>query len=279
MSITSLARAPRRPPDEAGESALVRLFEVDPDLGRCLTPEEHHSVDSLVVPARTVPDNHVEVSTLLVEANAFGALVLEGMLIRHVRIGDRPSLRLLGSGDVFFIGGEPSTGLLAESRCSADAGTRIALLGKNILIAAHRAPRILQGLLARIAEQAERDAAHLAISQLPRVEHRLMAIMWLLAEKWGYVTPAGTVLPLSLTHETLGGLIGARRPTVSLALGELAERGQLRRGDRGWLIVEPPPDASADWQVADAPHARLTPGDDVAFSSQLVLTGRRGARG
>ena len=34
-------------------------------------------------------------------------------------------------------------------------------------------------------------------------------MMWLLAESWGQVTSAGTTLPLTLTHDTLGGLVGA----------------------------------------------------------------------
>ena len=37
------------------------------------------------------------------------------------------------------------------------------------------------------------------------------------------------IVPLALTHRLLGQLVGARRPTVSTALGELAERGELVR--------------------------------------------------
>jgi hypothetical protein len=98
-------------------------------------------------------------------------------------------------------------------------------------------------LFIHMAEQSERAAAHIAISQLPRVEERLMAMMWLLAERWGYVTEAGTVVPLALTHETLGELIGSRRPTVTLALGKLTQRGALGKDDRGWLIVGSPPES------------------------------------
>ncbi|HUE25664.1 MAG TPA: helix-turn-helix domain-containing protein, partial [Solirubrobacteraceae bacterium] len=75
----------------------------------------------------------------------------------------------------------------------------------------------------------------------PRVDQRLLAVMWLLAESWGRVTPAGTTLPLSLTHDALGALIGARRPTVTLALRELTERGAVIRQDQGWLLLEAPP--------------------------------------
>jgi CRP-like cAMP-binding protein len=133
------------------------------------------------------------------------------------------------------------------------------LLGSHILIAARRFPQIVRGLLARLAEQSEQEAAHLAISQLPRVPQRLMAIMWLLAEKWGYVTPGGTVLPLALTHETLGGLIGARRPTVTLGLRELSERGRLVKQDKGWLIIESSGGAIASMRQLDEPHVLRFP--------------------
>ena len=53
----------------------------------------------------------------------------------------------------------------------------------------------------------------------------------------GKVTPAGIRLQLSLTHEMLGRLIGARRPTVTLALKELAEQNSVIRQDSGWLIT------------------------------------------
>jgi hypothetical protein len=106
------------------------------------------------------------------------------------------------------------------------------------------------------------------------VDQRLLAILWLLAESWGHVTPAGTRLPLTLTHDALGGLIGARRPTVTLALGDLTERGAIVRQDRGWLLLEAPAEpsrpaptvASLDVLIDDLPSgwestapARLSP--------------------
>jgi hypothetical protein len=49
-----------------------------------------------------------------------------------------------------------------------------------------------------------------------------------------------------LTHRILGQLVGARRPTVSTALSELAERKELvRRPDGSWLLRGDPPDAES----------------------------------
>ncbi|HYB26161.1 MAG TPA: helix-turn-helix domain-containing protein [Solirubrobacteraceae bacterium] len=140
--------------------------------------------------------------------------------------------------------------------------TRLVLLGDELLVAARRWPSIVSCLHTRMFEDSEDLVRQLAICQLPRVEDRIMAMMWLLAESWGRVTPAGIKLPLSLTHEVLGGLIGARRPTVTIALSKLAERGSLhRRGDE-WLILEAP----------------ATPVSTEPKAPQLLLTAPAGSR-
>jgi hypothetical protein len=60
------------------------------------------------------------------------------------------------------------------------------------------------------------------------------------------------VVPLALTHEALGRLIGARRPTVTLALKALgAQERLLRRGDGAWLL--------ADGDLTTLPHRELSP--------------------
>ena len=57
----------------------------------------------------------------------------------------------------------------------------------------------------------------------------------LLADRWGRVTPDGIVVDLALTHELIGHLVGGRRPTVTLALAELAESGRARPQERRCL--------------------------------------------
>jgi CRP/FNR family cyclic AMP-dependent transcriptional regulator len=51
---------------------------------------------------------------------------------------------------------------------------------------------------------------------------RLLALMWSLADRRGIVREDGVYVPLSLTHETLAQMIGARRPTVTLGLKALS---------------------------------------------------------
>jgi hypothetical protein len=182
----------------------------------------------------------VKLSELLHETNAFAALVVDGMLLRALRIGEQPSLRIFGPGELVATGAAPSSMFLAQSEFRAVEPTQLALLGIEFLAGARRCPRLVAGLQARMADGAERLAVQMAICQQPRVQDRILAMMWLLAESWGRVTSAGTMLPLALTHETLGGLVGARRPTVTLALRELTERGALVHQSPGWLLLEAP---------------------------------------
>jgi CRP-like cAMP-binding protein len=82
------------------------------------------------------------------------------------------------------------------------------------------------------------------ITQVNRVDSRLLLLMWQLAERWGRVSTDGITVPVGLTHETLAMLVGARRPTVTTALGRLARAGDLERVDEGWLLRGDPPPLS-----------------------------------
>jgi hypothetical protein len=79
-------------------------------------------------------------------------------------------------------------------------------------------------------------------------------MLWLLAESWGKVTSAGTLLPLHFTHEALGAMVGARRPTVTLALGELADSGAVVQRDGGWLLLQPPVERRREMKGVEAPR-------------------------
>jgi hypothetical protein len=220
--------------------STVRLLDADPDLAAFLTTEDLAEAKRVSLPVHTVLKSDADVGAVLQRMNAFGAIVLDGMLLQRIGLGDQLAVRLLGPGDVASAPGPARPMLLSESSCHAAVATSLAILGQEMLVAAHRWPRLVGGLHIRMGQQAERLAAQLAICQLPRVDQRLLALMWLLAESWGRVTSAGTALPLTLTHETLGALVGARRPTVTLALQELADRGAMVHQDSGWLLLEEP---------------------------------------
>ena len=75
-----------------------------------------------------------------------------------------------------------------------------------------RYPEITAALFDRLTERSLRLATTQAISQLTRVDRRLKALFWHLAERWGRVSGDGVIVPLALTHRILGQLVGARRP-------------------------------------------------------------------
>jgi CRP-like cAMP-binding protein len=58
-----------------------------------------------------------------------------------------------------------------------------------------------------------------------------------LADRFGKVTPAGITIPIRLTHQDLGKLVGATRQSISAALAQLAQsRALARRADGSWLL-------------------------------------------
>lgn len=218
----------------------IRLFEAEPDLARYLSPEDRTQASQIRLPAIELPPGHVSVRAELRQRGAFGALVLQGMMLQTIRIGQHSGLRLLGPGDIVSFADTAPSMLVLDEACRATVSTRLALLGREMLVAGRHWPWLIAGLHTRMAEQIDRLTTQLIVCQLPRVDDRLLAMLWLLAESWGQVTASGTVVPIELTHSALGGLIGARRPTVTLALSELTERGAIMRQADGWLLLEKP---------------------------------------
>ena len=77
----------------------------------------------------------------------------------------------------------------------------------------------------------------LAIAQARHADVRLLALFWHLADRWGRVTHDGVLVELELTHSLLSRLTCLRRPTVSLTLKELEDKGELMRLSRSrWLL-------------------------------------------
>ncbi len=216
----------------------VRLLDAEPELGRILSAEEREEVQRVTVSVRTVAAGAVDPEHLLHEGEAFGAFILDGTLLHRVTLWAHPTLRLLGRGDVLSPRSETPSALGGRSTYRAIGELRLVMLDARMLFIAHRVPRLFAALHQRIADVHERLATQLVICQLPRVEERILGMMWLLADAWGRVTSSGTVVPIALTHDALGELIGARRPTVSLALKELSEDGALIRQHDGWLLLK-----------------------------------------
>lgn len=216
----------------------IRLFEAEPDLARYLTPEDAKAARDVRLPLLELPPGDAAIRQRLKARGSFAAILTDGMLLQSLRLGEHAGLRLLGPGDVVSLTETPPSMLVLDSTCRVTVPSRLALLGRELLVACRRWPWLIAGLHGRMSEQSERLTTQLMICQLPRVDDRLLAMMWLLAESWGQVTGGGTFLPVELTHSALGGLVGARRPTVTLALSELTARGAIVRQAEGWLLLD-----------------------------------------
>jgi CRP-like cAMP-binding protein len=214
------------------------------------------------VPVREIDRGEFPSTELFVKSGAFGGLILEGMVLQRLQLGTHTTMKIHGPGDLLARVTGPGSTLVSAWTMSAAQTSRIALFGGEVLAAFRRWPALAAGFHARMGEQAERLAVQLAICQLPRVEERLLALMWWLAESWGRVTSVGTLLPVAMTHDVLGALVGARRPTVTLAIGELVERGAIARQDRGWLLLEAPPAPPEIAPSLDDPTL-IAPGENV----------------
>jgi CRP/FNR family cyclic AMP-dependent transcriptional regulator len=183
-----------------------------------------------------------------------GVLVLDGVLAVNVRVGDRVAAELLGPGDLVDAGPEHADDLLA---CATEwrglVPTRFAVLDGGFVQRVHPWPQIMQALLRRVERRARNLNVQRAIAAQPRLEVRLALLLWHLAARWGRVEPGGIRLPLPLTHQLLGRLVGAERPSVSHALARLARSGLVTGHGDEWHL---------HGRIEDQLDAMLHPGSD-----------------
>jgi CRP/FNR family transcriptional regulator, cyclic AMP receptor protein len=247
-----------------GALGSARLLELDPELGEGLGPaaleQAHHAFTVPVVDAP--PGSWSPDAVCAAGIHPFALMVVEGLVVRDLLIAGNAASELLGAGDVVDHQGQRGGLLPAVSRWTIAQPARIAVLDERLLPLLRAQPVLAARLVARSTQYGTRLAAQRAISQLPRVEDRLLALFGHLAERWGRVGTAGIIVPLRLTHETLGRLVGARRPTVSLALKDLAGQGVVvRRDDGAWILRHGALEALASGNGHDAraqpPDARL----------------------
>jgi CRP/FNR family cyclic AMP-dependent transcriptional regulator len=220
----------------------IRLLEHLPDLAADLDNGQALSASrALTVPAIELGPGYCEFGSWKtippVAGRPFGLLVTEGLLVREVRLGDRTSTTLYGPGDILDLRTDEGSSLATGARLVCPDVAVIAVLDDRVLVAMREWPRMIAHLFALTMRQLERADINAAIGRLERVEDRLLGLFWLLADRWGRRGPDGIAIEQPLTHEAIGRLIGARRPTVSLGLRALSEQGALQRSaDGAWLL-------------------------------------------
>lgn len=169
--------------------------------------------------------------------SGLGLLLLDGLIAVDARVGDRTATELIGPGDLLQPAFPLAENLLERSEAfRALSAARFALLDAEFAERVRPWPQIMNALLRRAGRRiADLDVLR-AITSQPRLEVRLVLLLWHLAARWGRVDPAGIRVSLPLTHRMLGQLVGAERPSISHALARLAQAGMVTGAAGDWHL-------------------------------------------
>jgi CRP/FNR family transcriptional regulator, cyclic AMP receptor protein len=225
-----------------GKGTLVRLLECDPDIGEDLDEGAVHAArDAMAVRAESLGWKRCSGQWGPRDPRGFfGFLMLDGLLLRDVRLTRGGSAELLGVGDLLRPWDVDGTEFLpVDTRVgwTALSEVRIAVLDAEFVRRAARWPEVLVRLSARGVLRAKAANLNQAISNFKHLDSRLLMLFWHLADRWGKVGADAITIDLPLTHEVIGRLVGAARPSVTTTLGELSERGLLKRADDAWHLT------------------------------------------
>jgi hypothetical protein len=212
-----------------GDPTYIRLLEADDELAETI-PAEDREIARRKVTARLLtfePDDRTLVG--YTSRVSLGLLIMKGFVTRDVAFCGQESRELIGPGDLLrpwdlerdFL--PPFT----EVDFTVIEKTTCARLDHDLLALGSRWPRFVDELIHRAIDRSRWLAARLAITSAIRVDKRLLLFFWLSAGRWGRITPEGVLLPFSFTHSVLAELVGAQRPTITTALGELHARGEI----------------------------------------------------
>jgi CRP-like cAMP-binding protein len=223
---------------------MVRVLDEDPNLAAAMTPQALATARSdAIAPLLALPRGAASFSIESGGPGDLGLLVLDGMLAQHAWFGQMASIELLGPGDLLRPWVSPAYDEEMSVEWETLTPVRLAVLDRDFAVRIRSSPELIAALLDRTNERAYAQLHHAALRQARTVEDRVLLVLWHLAGRWGHVGSDGRILLLpQLTGEVLARIVGARRQSVSQALGELTRRGAIRRRpDRGWVIPVRPP--------------------------------------
>lgn len=219
--------------------SLQCLLDMDPELGEELEPRTLPAARAaaLAVTFRSDPGRLPLGDWLAGTARGPGVLILDGVIVVLVRVGDRVAADLIGAGDlVQSISREHDDVLSCDITWRALAPSRFALLDGDFAKRVRFWPQVNHALLRRAARRSASLNVTRAIAAQPRLEVRLTLLLWHLAARWGRTERGGVRLPIPLTHHLLGQLIGAERPSVTNALARLARADVITGHDDEWHL-------------------------------------------
>jgi CRP-like cAMP-binding protein len=262
-AAAELRRVPSRP--RAG--ALRYLLDFDSDLADGLQANMRLAGRRLATAVIFETEaGELDLAGRLAEIGAGpGLLILDGVIAVNVTVGGRTASELLGPGDLLESCGSEDDELITYSTgWRGLSGTRLAVLDDGFSQRVARWPQLTHVLLHRAERRTHSLNVQRAIASHPRLEIRLALLLLHLAARWGRVEPGGVRLTLPLTHQLLGRMIGAERPSVSHALARLARSGLVIGNGDEWHLrarVDEHFDAMLDDVPAGVSPLRAAAGD------------------
>jgi CRP/FNR family transcriptional regulator, cyclic AMP receptor protein len=241
--VTQPKSGPRTsgPPEDRGH---VHVPDVDEELLGSIPPAEQDLARrNLTATVRRFDPGPAPGIDEYAKPECIGLLVIEGFLTRDVTFAGESSRELLGSGDMLRPWDRERDFMapFSEATFTVLEPTALATLDQRVLRVGARWPGFVDELMRRALHRSRWLAIRLAISGVMRVDERILLFLWHAAGRWGRVTSRGVLLPLDVTHESLGELVGAQRPSVTTALNELRRAGRLEIGDDGFVLRGEPP--------------------------------------
>lgn len=185
-------------------------------------------------------------------SDELGYVVLSGMLLRRVQIAGGRSVELLGAGDLLLPWREERASFSRPEWEVVDR-SRLAVLDLRPGSPLSHSPTAVSAIAARAIDRSRALAVQSAIMSIVGIEERLQALLWALAERWGAVVDGGVEIKVNVPQSVLAEMVGARRPTVSLALGSLGDAGHLIAPEPGRWILRGEPPAAVPLVAEEAP--------------------------
>jgi hypothetical protein len=226
-------------------NGATRILTEDPELSDGLTGERlNAAVRDCVAETRDCPAGPWSPPEEIGDMRCgLGLLILHGLVARRVGVAGRYGAELLGEGDLLnpFHRHDTPTSLPSTGKWRVLRPSRMAVLDTTFAVRASRYPEVTSALVVRALRRSRHAAINMAIVQQPRIDLRLHMLFWELADRWGTVHQDGVHLKMQLTHAMLADLVAARRPTVTKALGELAQRSAVVWTGTDWLLPGDPP--------------------------------------
>jgi CRP/FNR family cyclic AMP-dependent transcriptional regulator len=237
---------------------VIRVFDHDPDLLDGLAPEVTAHLRTRLVARRAWAEPGAWEPDFAPQDTVghLGLLVIDGLLVRTVTLAGRECSEVVGPGDLVrpWDGDELFSSVDSASEWRVLAPTTFAVLDPAFAARVSRFPTITAQLLGRSTRRCRTLVHQATIAHVRHSDTRVLLALWHLADRWGTVTAQGVRVPVPLTHQLLAQITCLQRPTVSAAVGRLAQSGAVERSaDGGWLLHgEPPRPAAAARELAAA---------------------------